>query len=222
MIDIRELRRDTEGFLAKLARKGAADIGQELIQVDAAWRAATASVETLRAEQKQQSGRPSVSELQQLARRKEDLQKAQAELTALERRRKDLLDRVPNPPADDVPDGGEKDFEHPLPPRRPARVRAHSQRNSHYRSRDVGNPRELSECRRVDRCPEGTLEIRCSPQTRRGTSPADKVLEIGLPGPQYRSRSVTPAGWSGGCPARRRRVRAENIGPRAATVGANA
>ena len=110
MIDIRELRRDAESFLAKLSRKGAADIGRELIQVDAAWRAATAAVETLRAQQKQQSGRPSQSELEELARRKEQLQNAQAELTALERRRKDLLDRVPNPPEDEVPDGGENDF----------------------------------------------------------------------------------------------------------------
>jgi seryl-tRNA synthetase len=110
MIDIRELRGDADGFLAKLARKGAADIGRELIRVDAAWRAATAKVETLRAQQKQQSVRPSESELQELARRKEELQNAQAELSELERQRKDLLDRVPNLPADDVPDGGENDF----------------------------------------------------------------------------------------------------------------
>jgi len=67
-------------------------------------------VETLRAQQKQQSGRPSESELQELARRKETFQKAQAELSALECQRKDLLDRAPNPPADDVPAGGEDDF----------------------------------------------------------------------------------------------------------------
>src|SRR5262249_10972426 len=96
--------------IAKLARKGAADVGRELIQVDAAWRAATARAEALRAEQKQQSGRPSESELKERARRKEQLQNAQADLTDLERQRKDLLDRVPNPPADDVPDGGENDF----------------------------------------------------------------------------------------------------------------
>jgi seryl-tRNA synthetase len=110
MIDIRELRRDAEGFLAKLGRKGAADIGRELVEVDAAWRAATVRVETLRAQQKQQAGRPSESERQELARRKQQFQEAQAELTDLERRRKELLDRVPNPPADDVPDGGENDF----------------------------------------------------------------------------------------------------------------
>jgi seryl-tRNA synthetase len=110
VIDIRELRRDADGCLAKLARKGAANIARELIEVDAAWRAATARVETLRAEQKQQSGRPSPSELEELARQKEQFQNAQAELTQLERRRNDLLDRVPNPPADEVPDGGENDF----------------------------------------------------------------------------------------------------------------
>ena len=110
MIDIRELRRDPEGFVAKLARKGAQLIGRDLLQVDAAWRTTTARVESLRAQQKQQTGRPSPQELQELARRKELLQKAEAELTELERQRKDLLDRVPNPPGDDVPDGGEDDF----------------------------------------------------------------------------------------------------------------
>jgi seryl-tRNA synthetase len=110
MIDIRELRRDPDRFVAKLARKGAQLIGRDLLQVDAAWRATTATVESLRAEQKRQTGRPSPQELQELARRKELLQKAEAELTELERQRKDLLDRVPNPPADDVPDGGEEDF----------------------------------------------------------------------------------------------------------------
>jgi seryl-tRNA synthetase len=110
MIDIRELRRDPDGFLARLARKGAADIGRELIQVDAAWRAATARVETLRAQQRQRSGRPSEAELEELARRKQALQEAQAELAGLERERSGLLDRLPNPPAEDVPEGGEDDF----------------------------------------------------------------------------------------------------------------
>jgi seryl-tRNA synthetase len=110
MIDIRELRRDAEGFLAKLGRKGATNIGRKLIQVDAAWRAATARMEALRAQQKQQSGRPSESELQERGRLKEQVQNAQAELIELEHQRKDLLDRVPNPPADDVPEGGEDDF----------------------------------------------------------------------------------------------------------------
>jgi seryl-tRNA synthetase len=110
MIDIRELRRDPDAFLAKLGRKGAADLGRQLIESDADWRAATARVESLRAEQKRRSGAPSPSEIEDLARRKEQLQNLQAELIELERKRNDLLDRLPNPPADDVPDGGEDDF----------------------------------------------------------------------------------------------------------------
>jgi seryl-tRNA synthetase len=110
MIDIKLLRHDPANVLAKLARKNAEHIGRELLEVDASWRSLTAKFEELRAQQKQQSRRPSGSELPELARRKEELQTIQTELTELERRRKDLLDLVPNPPADDVPDGGEDDF----------------------------------------------------------------------------------------------------------------
>jgi seryl-tRNA synthetase len=67
-------------------------------------------METLRAQQKQQSRRPSESELQELARLKEQTQQVQTELSDLERERQQLLDRLPNPPADDTPDGGEHDF----------------------------------------------------------------------------------------------------------------
>jgi seryl-tRNA synthetase len=110
MIDMREFRRDPEGFLAKVARKGAGDVGRALLQVDGEWRAATSRVETLRAERKRQSGKPSEDVRDDLARKRAELQTAEAELTALEQRRKELLDRVPNPPDDEVPDGGEDDF----------------------------------------------------------------------------------------------------------------
>jgi seryl-tRNA synthetase len=75
MIDIRELRRDPDAFLAKVARKGAADLGRQLIEIDAAWRAATAQVESWRAEQKRRSGVPSGSEIEDLGRREEQLPK---------------------------------------------------------------------------------------------------------------------------------------------------
>jgi seryl-tRNA synthetase len=110
MIDIRELRRNPDDFIAKLARKGADTLGRELLEADKAWLAATSRVESLRAAQKKQKGQPTEQELQQLARHKDELQAAQAQLSEQERRRKDLLDQVPNPPADDVPDGGEDDF----------------------------------------------------------------------------------------------------------------
>jgi seryl-tRNA synthetase len=109
MIDIRELRRNPDTYLARLARKRAEQLGRELVEIDAAWRRETANVEALRAEQKR-SGKPSPDDLGDRSTKKERLQEAQALLTDLERRRKELLDRIPNPPADDVPDGGEDDF----------------------------------------------------------------------------------------------------------------
>lgn len=109
MINIQELRRDPEAFLARLSRKGADRDGRELLDTDAAWRVATTQVESLRAQHKR-SGKPSADELKALIRQKDDLRTAQTALTELERRRKELLNRLPNPPADDVPDGGEDDF----------------------------------------------------------------------------------------------------------------
>jgi seryl-tRNA synthetase len=44
MIDIRELRNDPGAYAAKLARKGAGNLVQELLDVDADWRRATATV----------------------------------------------------------------------------------------------------------------------------------------------------------------------------------
>ncbi len=110
MIDIRELRADPDGTIARLARKGAGELGRELLDADTAWRAATAEVEELRAQQKLQ-GKPTPEQLEELRERKERLQAAETVLAELEARRGDLLARVPNPPDDDVPDGGEDDFE---------------------------------------------------------------------------------------------------------------
>ena len=109
MIDIRELRRDSDAYIARLARKGAEQLGRELLEIDAAWRRETAHAESLRAEQKR-SGKPSPDERSDLTAKKEQFQDAQARLADLESRRKDLLDRIPNPPADDVPNGSEDDF----------------------------------------------------------------------------------------------------------------
>src|SRR4051812_38294234 len=100
MIDIRELRAEPETFLARLRRKGAEEVGRELLEVDAAWRAATAEAEQLRATQKLK-GKPTPEQLEELKQRKELLQAAEARLAELERRRSELLARVPNPPADD-------------------------------------------------------------------------------------------------------------------------
>lgn len=110
MIDIRELRKDPDTYVTKLARKGADGLVRELLAVDAAWRAATNVAQSLRARLKL-SGKPTPEQLQELQRAKEQFQQTEAELAELERRRKGLLDRMPNPPDDDVPSGGEDDFE---------------------------------------------------------------------------------------------------------------
>jgi seryl-tRNA synthetase len=109
MIDIRELRKDPSGYVTRLSRKGANAVAQELLEVDAAWRAATTVAEALRARLKS-SGKPTPEQLQELQRAKAQFQENESKLAELERRRKALLDRVPNPPADDVPSGGEEDF----------------------------------------------------------------------------------------------------------------
>ena len=110
MIDIRELRRNPGTYLAKLARKGAGELGQELLDLDAAWRATTTEAESLRAKLKS-SGKPTAEQRAELQRAKEQFQETESRLAELEARRRALLDRVPNPPADDVPSGGEEDFE---------------------------------------------------------------------------------------------------------------
>jgi seryl-tRNA synthetase len=110
MIDIRELRTDPDGFVARVARKGADAAARELLEVDAEWRRATATAEELRAGGKLK-GKPTPEQLEELKQRKETLQTAEAELAELEARRTALLARVPNPPFDDVPDGGEDDWE---------------------------------------------------------------------------------------------------------------
>ena len=110
MIDIRELRKDPGAYRNRLSRKGADGLVEELLQADAAWRRATTAAEALRAKLKS-PGKPTPDELQELQRAKEQLQETESSLAELERRRKELLDRTPNPPADDVPSGGEDDFD---------------------------------------------------------------------------------------------------------------
>src|ERR687887_429347 len=76
MIDLRAARNDPDAFRAALARKGAADLFDELLEADRAVR---------------------------------DVQPLEQQLNEAEVRRKDLLDRVPNPPDEATPDGFEED-----------------------------------------------------------------------------------------------------------------
>ena len=104
MIDLRAARENPDAIRAALARKGAADVFDELLVADAAVREVQPRVEKLRAARKLK-GKPSPEELAELEHVKQELQGLEQRLTAAEARRKELLERVPNPPDDETPDG---------------------------------------------------------------------------------------------------------------------
>ena len=109
MIDLREARERTDEMRAALARKGAAEVFDELLEADAAVRDVQPRVEELRAARKIK-GKPTPEQLEQLERIKQELQALEEQLVAAEARRKELLDRVPNPPDEATPDGfGDED-----------------------------------------------------------------------------------------------------------------
>ena len=104
MIDLRAARNDPDAYRTALARKGAADEFDELLDADRAVLEVQPRVEELRARRKG-SGKPTPEQLAELEQVKGELQRLEGELAAAEARRKDLLDRIPNPPAEDTPDG---------------------------------------------------------------------------------------------------------------------
>jgi seryl-tRNA synthetase len=104
MIDLRAARNDPERFRAALARKGAAELFDQLLAADRAVRDVQPKVEELRAKRKVK-GKPTPEQLAELERIKQELQALEEQLAAAEARRKDLLDRIPNPPSDETPDG---------------------------------------------------------------------------------------------------------------------
>ena len=104
MIDLRAARNDPDAYRAALARKGGAELFDELLAADERKRALQTQVEDLRAETKLK-GKPTPEQLEAMKAVKERLQPLEAEFAELEQRVQDLLDRVPNPPAEDTPDG---------------------------------------------------------------------------------------------------------------------
>jgi seryl-tRNA synthetase len=104
MIDLREARERPDELRAALARKGAAELFEELLAADAAVLEVQPRVEELRAARKVK-GKPSPEQLADLERMKEELQTLEQQFAAAEARRKELLDRVPNPPDEATPDG---------------------------------------------------------------------------------------------------------------------
>jgi seryl-tRNA synthetase len=104
MIDLRAARANPDGYRSALARKGAADAFDELLEADAAWREVQQRVDELRAQTKLK-GKPTPEQLERLKAVKDELGPLETDLAGTRQRVQDLLDRIPNPPAEDTPDG---------------------------------------------------------------------------------------------------------------------
>ena len=104
MIDIKAARNDPEAWRAALARKGAAEDFDALLEADQERRALLPRVEELRARQKLK-GKPTPEQLEELKGVKAELERLQGELAEVEARLDELLARVPNPPDPSAPDG---------------------------------------------------------------------------------------------------------------------
>jgi seryl-tRNA synthetase len=104
MIDLRAARNDPDAYRTALARKGAAEVFDELLAADEARRSVQQQVEDLRARTKLK-GKPTPEQLEEMKAIKEQQQPLEAEFAALSERVQQLLDRVPNPPALDAAEG---------------------------------------------------------------------------------------------------------------------
>ncbi len=104
MIDLKQARADPDRYRAALARKGAAAAFDQLLAADGRWRVLQQQVDELRARTKLK-GKPTPEQLEELREVKDRLQPLESELAAAWGGVQSLLDRVPNPPAEDTPDG---------------------------------------------------------------------------------------------------------------------
>jgi seryl-tRNA synthetase len=108
VIDLRAARSDPDRYRAAVARKGAGDAFDELLEADARWRELVPKVDELRSRQKLK-GKPTPEQLEELKGVKEELRRLEQELAEAESRREELLTQVPNPPHESVPDGMTED-----------------------------------------------------------------------------------------------------------------
>jgi seryl-tRNA synthetase len=104
VIDARAARNEPDEYRRRLARKGAAEAFDAWLAADEAWRELVPRVDELRSRTKVK-GKPTPEQLEELRGVKEELQQAERELAEAEATRDEVGLRIPNPPADDVPDG---------------------------------------------------------------------------------------------------------------------
>jgi seryl-tRNA synthetase len=104
VIDLKAARSDPDAVRAAVARKGGGEAFDELLAADARWRELVPRVDELRARQKL-TGKPTPEQLNELKRVKDELRELEEQLAAAEAARDELLQKVPNPPHESVPDG---------------------------------------------------------------------------------------------------------------------
>jgi seryl-tRNA synthetase len=108
VIDARAARSEPDEYRRRLARKGAGDAFDAWLAADERWRELVPRVDDLRSRTKVK-GKPTPEQLEELRGVKEELQAAERELAEAEAMRDEVGLRIPNPPADDVPDGATED-----------------------------------------------------------------------------------------------------------------
>ena len=104
MIDLRAARSDPAAVRAALARRGAGEAFDALLEADGRWRALVPQVDELRARQKI-DGKPTADQLGELKQIKKQLRGLEEELAAAEAARDEALTQVPNPPHESAADG---------------------------------------------------------------------------------------------------------------------
>ena len=83
MIDLKAARAEPESFRAAVARKGAGEAFDRLLDADVRWRELVPQVDELRGRQKIQ-GKPTPEQVEELKQVKEDLRRLEEELAAAE------------------------------------------------------------------------------------------------------------------------------------------
>jgi seryl-tRNA synthetase len=108
MIDLKAARSEPDRFRDALARKGAAETFDRLLEADRAWLDLVPKVDELRGRTKLK-GKPTEEQLEELRAVKEQLRDAEEALAAAEADRDRLSLRVPNLPSDDTPSGSSEE-----------------------------------------------------------------------------------------------------------------
>jgi seryl-tRNA synthetase len=106
VIDLKTARQEPERYRAALARRGAAEDFDALLEADRLWRALTEKADNLRARQRKSSkSAPTPDEIEALRQLKADLAVVEEQLGAAEQQRQILLDTIPNLPDPTAADG---------------------------------------------------------------------------------------------------------------------